>query len=178
MISTIIKFLERKDRPSIASLLFLVCGILEVLSLVSTISLFRISTTFLDEITWEKMLEDGELIVSITFWVFVLYGIICCVRKCITKAMWKKRNFEIREIFAKAHAFSDVAELLCAIVSLFFMFSVFVQVYKSSILFISNKSCIIYSLIGYKACDFLFQCSKFKNLEIIDRVVKKYPELD
>ena len=177
-ISAIIEFMDRKNRPSIANLFFLVCGVLEILSFLSTITPFHISVTILDEIMWEKMLAEGDLLVNITFGVFILYGIICVVRRGITNAMREKRNSEIREIFAKVHAYSDVAELLCAIVSLVFIFSVFVQVYKASDLFISNKACIVYLLIGYKAYDFLFQYSKFKNLEIIDRVVNNYTELD
>lgn len=84
--------LEEKMRPSMSIIIYLVCGLIEILCIVSLISPFHFSMDFLDDVNWTGNISDNSLIVRVAFWSLVVYLLVCIVRKTIVILFQEKKK--------------------------------------------------------------------------------------
>lgn len=177
MVETIIKILNKK-KMSLSTLLYLVSAGFILLCIIMRILPFPLEFAFMDNVEWKTNLDDKNILINIAIASCVIYGIIYIIRKVIVRIFQEKNNAELRIIYANIYTADDVVELGNSILMLLCMITVFVQFYKTNILYISMKFILIYGIILIKAGGFCILHFKRKNLENIDKVLKQYPELD
>lgn len=175
---TIIELLDRKDRPSVSTLIYLFCGFIEILCFISCISPVHFSWSLIDKVKWDSNLKSNDMIVKITFWILILYFMMYIIREITVRVFEGESNSKLRIIYANIYTIDDIVELFASIISLVFMIAVFVQMYKTQNLFVSNKSCMIYAVIAIKSGGFIVGCFRRHNLKVIDKVIKKFPDFD
>lgn len=175
---SIIQMFSKERRPFVSTLIYLIGGLLEVMSLISIVSPFHFGWSFIDEVNWNKNLTDNEKIVSLTCVILVVYLVVYILRKAIVYVFKNTTNSQLRVIYSIAYTIYDIVELIAAFFCCVFMISVFIQMYKTHIFFQSGKAYFIYGIIGIKCIDFSFNHLRIRNLKIIDSVIKKYPDLD
>lgn len=172
-----IELLKHKNRPALSILLYLFSGMLALLSGISLISPFHINVGFLDNIAWKGSIGNDDLSIMITFEIIVIYFVFKIFKIAIIRYYQEKANSELRMIYARVYTIEDILDLLCAILCLFFMLSVFIQIYYAKILFISYKACLVYVLILSKDLNFCYRHFHVKNLRIIDNALSEYNDM-
>lgn len=174
----IINLLGKEKRPFISTLIYLLCGLLGIVSLISIISPFHFNCSLIDGVEWNETLTDSAKIVSLTFAILIAYLIVYILRKTVVYAFKNIKNSQLRVIYSIAYTIDDIMELVAAIFALVFMISVFIQMYKTQTFFQSGKAYFIYVIIGIKCLDFIFNHFRAHNLKVIDNVIKQYPDLN
>ncbi len=174
----IIDWINRKDRCYVSTLAYILCAILVFLSVASTISPFSISISFIDNIVWKSNLTSTSLLVNITFIIDMLSLIVSFARNVALKKAEDLPNAKYKEKCSNYHTVDDIVDMFAAICSLFFMISVFLQMYKTQVFFATFQSLIIYVFIVYKMLSNLWYIFKARNLSIIERVLEKYKDFD
>ena len=172
------KFIEWEHKPCVSNIIYFIGGILGLLSIFSLISSFSISVNFLDKIILKLSLNDSSYAVQIPFVLTIIYLVVYITRKIIICVFQNESNKKLRAIYATMYTIDDVVDFFCSAFSLLFMFSVFIQIYNTGVLFVSYKAVAIYVLITIKTVAMLVVHFKVRNLKIIDGVIKKYPDLD
>lgn len=174
LVNTILGLFDNdKKRPNLAVLLYFVCGWIGVAIVALRLVPFYIENSFLDAITWVRNLDDNMPIVKLVLFSFVFELIFCIIKDKILSGIDKKQGREKKcDNYASVYAIGDIVELLCAIILFFFIVSVFLQMHKTGVLFITNKAVIIYVLAICKVCWYVFQSFKHKNKRIIKEVLK------
>ena len=98
----------------------------------------------MDNVEWKTNLDDKNILINIATASCVIYGIIYIIRKVIVRIFQEKNNAELRIIYANIYTADDIVELGNSILMLLCMITVFVQFYKTNILYISMKFILIY----------------------------------
>ena len=174
----IVKILDRDNRPSLSKLIYLSCGLLGVICLISMVSPFHFSWSLIDNVSGDANWADDNSVLNITFWMVIAHLFVFVLRKIAVRVFQNISNSELRIIYSTAYTIDDIVEFVAAVFSLVFMFSVFIQMYKTQMLFQSGKAYFIYIIIGIKCMDFIFNHFRARNLKVIDNVINKYPDLD
>lgn len=170
--------LEEKTRPSMSIIIYLVCGLIEILCIVSLISPFHFSMGFLDDVNWTENIADNSLIVRVAFWSLIVYLLVCIVRKTIVRLFQEKNETLLRNVYAIVYTIDDLIDLIVAGASLVFVIAVFIQVYKDGTILLSFYALCIYVAILIRFLSFL-GCRFFvNNLKIIDGVLKRNGDMD
>uniref|UniRef100_UPI00405600C9 hypothetical protein n=1 Tax=Acetatifactor sp. TaxID=1872090 RepID=UPI00405600C9 len=170
--------LEEKARPSMSIIIYLVCGLIEILCIVSLISPFHFSMGFLDDVNRTGNIADNSLIVRVAFWSLVVYLLVCVVRKTIVRLFQEKNETLLRNVYAIVYTIDDLIDLIVAGASLVFMIAVFIQVYKDGTILLSFCTVCIYVAISIRFFSFL-GCRFFvNNLKIIDGALKRNGDMD
>ena len=177
MVETIIKILNKK-KMSLSTLLYLISAVFILLCVIMCILPFHLTFPFVDNIEWDANLNDKNLLVNISVASCVIYLITYIIRKAVVRIFQEKSNSELRIIYSNIYTVDDVVELGNSILVLLCIITVFIQFYKTHILFLSMKSGLIYGIILVKTGGFCILHFRRKNLEIIDKVLKQYPEWD
>ena len=172
----IVKILDRDNRPSLSKLMYLLCGLLGVFCLISMVSPFHFSWSLIDNVSWNANWADDNRVLNFAFLMTIIH--IFVLRKIVVRAFQNISNSELRIIYSMAYTIDDIVELIAAIFTLVFMFSVFIQMYKTQIFFQSGKAYFVYAITGINCVDFIFNHFRARNLKVIDNVIKKYPNLD
>ena len=174
MLNDFLEFIrDEEKRPSLSNILFLLCGFIGILCAFSLISPFHFSTAILDKVSWKGSLSDKDLIVQMSIGVLVLRVLVYIIKEVGIHVFQEKLENQLRLIYATLYTISDIADLASSIILLFFIIAVFVQVYKTRIMFASFKACCIYVVIGVRFFAFLWYRFRARNLKIIDRVLQK-----
>ena len=174
----IVKILDRDNRPSLSKLMYLSCGLLGVICLISMVSPFHFSWSLIDNVSWDANWADDNRVLNFAFWMTIIHIFVFVLRKIVVRVFQNISNSELRIIYSTAYTIDDIVELIAAIFTLAFMFSVFIQMYKTQIFFQSGKAYFVYAIIGINCVDFIFNHFRVRNLKVIDNVIKKYPDLD
>lgn len=138
MVETIIKILNKK-KMSLSTLLYLVSAGFILLCIIMRILPFPLEFAFMDNVEWKTNLDDKNILINIATASCVIYGIIYIIRKVIVCIFQEKNNAELRIIYANIYTADDIVELGNSILMLLCMITVFVQFYKTNILYISMK---------------------------------------
>lgn len=174
----LIRLLKEKDRAFIATLIYIVCAVLSLLSFVAIILPFSVNISFMDNVTWKNSLEAGRLLLHITFAVCLINTVVCIVRWAIIKNLYNSSNQSFRRICGALYTIEDIVELISSLFALMFVLSVFVQIHKTLPPFLSAESVVIYLFVGWKFLSYLWNVFKSRNLKIIDEVLQRYKDLD
>lgn len=174
----IVKILEQDNRPSLSKLIYLSCGLLGVISLISMISPFHFSWSLFENVSWNANWDSNNSVLNFTFEMLITHLCVFALRKITLHICKNTSNSKLRIIYSTAYTIDDIVELAAAILSLVFMFSVFIQMYKTQTFFQSGKAYFIYAIIGNKCINFIFNRFRVRNLQIIDSVIEKYPNFD
>lgn len=170
------RYFEEKQAPYLSVCSYLTAGAIGVLCCISQIAPFSCRSEFIDSIVWSSNLERTDFVVIFPLITIILYIIYLCIRKCVL------RTFEITKKNYKpvVHliAVGDMLDLLASIASLLFMVSVFLQMYHTGSIFISDIAVVAYGWTAYKFLAFFYVRFANKNVEIINNTLTKYPDSD
>lgn len=169
--------LEEKRRPSLSIIIYIVCGLIEILCIVSVISPYHFSIKYLDDVNFTGMVTDSDLIVRAAFGSMVIYLLVCIVRKIIVRLFQEKNDASLRKAYAIVYTIDDLVDLVVAGTSLVFIIAVFVQVYQSGTMFMSFYATCVYGVILFRVFAFLGYRFYVKNLAVIDSVLKKHSDI-
>lgn len=164
---------ELHKRPSISNIIYFLCGIIEIIIVISLLSPFHISCNFLDKIEMNTNVTNNDLFVRIAFWGLIVYIIVRVIRKILFYAFPQKDESELRYFHAAIYAIDDIIDALSALLSFLFVFAVFIQFYKSQIVFTSFFAWAIYIIVAIRFLAFIWARTFVKNLEVIDKALNK-----
>lgn len=170
-------FFELKHKPYASILLYVFSGIIVGLCVVTLIVPFHCSTEFLDSIVWTADLKNENIIVQLTFWISLVYIAYRLVRGTIVGVYQEAPGKKLKRIYTFLYTIDDILDLIAAICSALFATSVFLQMYKTGILFVSTKAIGIYIWIAIRALEFVVCRFAYHNSKIISGVIKDYPNL-
>ncbi len=169
-------FFEVKHKPYVSILLYVFSGIMVGLCVVTLIVPFHCSAEFLDGIIWTTNLNNESIVVRLTFWISLAYIVYRLVREAIVSVYREAPRKKLKRIYIILHTIDDILDLIAAICSVLFATSVFLQMYKTGILFVSTNAIGIYIWITIRALEFVVRRFAYHNSKIISRVIKDYPE--
>ena len=111
--------LEEKPRPYLSVIIYIICGLIELLCIVSVIAPFHVSINFLDNIKWARSINDNDLITRVTFWSTIVYLGVFLARKEIDRRIWRlfwgKKEILLLHVSAIIYTIDNLIELLeCA----------------------------------------------------------------
>lgn len=166
-----IDYLESKSRPSLSNLMYLISGSLLLICFVTKITSFRIGVSFIDNIEWKGNLNSDDKLVQITFLVVLGYILFHIVREKLVHIYQEETELKLRNIYVNIYTVGDILDLICSLIVLVFMLSVFIQMYNTEIMFISFKACSIYVVVIFKVFSFISFRFKVRNMEVIDKAL-------
>lgn len=172
MLKDVLEFIrDEEKRPSLSNIIYLLCGFIGMLCVFSLISPFHFSTAMLDEVSWTANLSNSDLIVQMSIGTLVLSFLVYIVKEVGVRIFQEKTDNKLRLIYATIYTIHDLVDLVGSIVLLFFITAVFIQVYKTRIMYVSFGACCIYVVIGFRTLKFLWYRFRAHNLKIIDRAL-------
>lgn len=171
------RFFEAKHKPYISILLYVFSGIMVGICIVTLVVPFRCSTEFLDDIVWIANLSNESVIVRLTFGASLAYIVYCLIRKILVRVHQEAPGKTLKRIYTFLYTVDDIIDLLAAICTSLFAVSVFLQMYKTGILFVSTKAISVYIWIAARVLAFVARGFAYHNSKIIEGVIKNYPDL-
>ena len=167
-------FFKEKQTPYLSVGCYLLAGAIGVLCCISQVAPFSCSSEFIDSIVWKGDLAQTDFVVIFPIITIALYIVCLGIRKrMLRKFEITKENYKP---FVHLIAVEDMLDLLAGIASLLFMISVFLQMYHTGIVFVSNVTLITYAWTAYKFLAFFYCRFANKNVQIINNALTKYPD--
>ena len=170
-------FFEAKHKPYTSILLYVFSGIMVGLCVVTLVVPFRCSSEFLDGIVWTANLSNESIVVRLTFGISLTYIVYGLVRGFLVRVYQEASGKKLKKIYTFLYTVDDLLDLIAAICSVLFAASVFLQMYKTGILFVSAKAIGIYIWITIRALEFAVRRFAYHNSKIISGAIKDYPDL-
>ena len=167
-----------KDKVYITTLIYIICAVLSLLSLVAIILPFSVNMSFMDNVTWKNSLGAGQLLLHITFALCLINTVVCITRRAIMINLYNLSNQSFRRICGVLYTIEDMVELISSLFALMFVLSVFLQIHKTQPPYLSAESVVIYIFVGWKFSNYLWNVFRSRNLEIIDKALQRHKELD
>ncbi|MBQ6885039.1 MAG: hypothetical protein IJN56_04800 [Clostridia bacterium] len=165
--------LEPQKRPSLSNIIYFVCGIIEIIIIISIISPFHISCDFMNNIEMNADISNTGCLIHIAFWGLLVYIIVREIRKKLFRAFPQKDESELRYFHAFIYVVDDIVDVFSSIFSLLFILAVFIQFYKTQVVFASFYACVIYVIVAVRFFALIGSRAFAKNLEIIDKALSK-----
>lgn len=171
------RFFEAKHKPYISILFYILSGIIVGLCAVTLVVPFRCSTEFLDGIVWTANLSNESAIVRLAFGTSLAYIAYCLIRTILVRVYQEAPGKQLKRICTFLYTVDDIIDLLAAICTFLFAVSVFLQMYKTGIQFVSTKAIGVYIWIAVRVLAFVARGFAYHNSKIIEGVIKNYPDL-
>lgn len=168
---------KTQNKPHVSTLIYILSGAIGAISGVSLIAPFHCSTGFLDAIAWDENLTDKSIIVQLAFMALLTYIAYVLIRSCLIHLYQVTPATKLRRIYVFLYTVDDVIDLASAVASLLFMISAFLQIYNTGLLFVSLRSIAIYTWIAIRTIYFVVKRFAYRNMKIINDIIKKYPDL-
>lgn len=170
------RFFEEKHAPYFTICCYLLAGAIGVLCCISQIAPFSCSSDFIDSIVWKGDLKQTDFVVIFPIIAIALYIVCLGIRIHVLRTYEiTKKNYKP---FVHLIAVEDMLDLLAGVASLFFMISVFLQMYHTGSIFLSDVAVITYAWTAYKFLAFFYVRFANKNVEIINNTLTKHPDSD
>lgn len=166
------KWMDRKNRPYISVINYVVSGVLLVFTAFSLISPFKCSIKFLDNIDWTRDLSNDDPIIQVVFALSILYVIIYVIKRMLLWALSTTSTNVYNYTYAVLETLCDIVDLCCSFAHLALCLSVFLQMYNSNTFFFSHKAVFLYLWVGAKSIDFVWRRFYIRNATIINSVSK------
>lgn len=174
MINEIISLLEKKDRPFLSNIFYIISGIIMFAVLLLYILPFKFNVPLLNSIDIKLKLTNDELIVKITTIIVIVYIAIYVLRKILLRFSGKMDNNTFKNVFSNLYTIEDTLDFVASVFSVVFMFCVMVQFYKTSQFFTTKNAYFLYIFFGFKVSVFIIYKIYARNNSIINDVLKEY----
>lgn len=175
--SQIIDILKDKNRPALSNIIYFICCLFYVSIFILYIAPFNITISILQKISISNITNTNKLVIA-TAIILVLYVVVYIISQAIIRTRKYDDNESVRKFFPIIYAFDDIFDLIASIISLVFVFSVFIQFYKTGDLYSTKVAWAIHGFIIAKSICFLYHYFKGRNLVEINKVLKKYPDFE
>ena len=100
MINEIIRLLEKKDRPFLSNIFYIISGIIMFAVLLLYILPFKFNVPLLNSMDIKLKLTNDELIVKITTIIVIVYIAIYVLRKILLRFSGKMDNNTFKNVFS------------------------------------------------------------------------------
>lgn len=170
---TVDGFLKEKHRPAISVLCYLLAGTIGIICFVSPVAPFSCNSEFVDSIIWHGNLEDTDFVVIFSMLSIILYLICTAIRSFVLHTV--DVTMQNYKFIVLLFTIEDMFDLFAGASSLLFLCSVFLQMYHTGNVFISNLAVFIYLWTAYKFLAFFYARFANKNRKIINNAIFKFP---
>ena len=174
----ILSILESKNRPSLSNLLYFVGGIMEIIILISVVAPFQISSDFLDNINWSNNFSASNILVKVAVGGAIIYIIIHIICVLIKKRFTYTNNLKFKRAWICVQTIDDTIDLIASVTSFIFIATIFIQQYKTGEILVSKMAQIIYFLIAVRFLFLIIFRFYLKNRNIVEQIIKQYPDLN
>lgn len=165
-----IKIMDKKKIALSISLYLISAGFL-LMCLIIYMLPFRIDVSFIDNIKWNANLNDNNFLINIAVVSCAIYLLEYIGRKVIVWICAEQGIVKMRNIYANIYTVNNIVELINSLLILLAVMTIFIQYYKTGILFLTGKSIVIYGVVLVKTGIFIVLHFRYKNLKIIDNVL-------
>lgn len=171
LLSFIDKLFKDLKIPSISNSIYFICGIIELVIVISIISPFYISCEFLDQIKMRANIYDKDLFVWCALGGVIVYTLVVIIRKILFSVFSRKSKSEPYNMYALLYTVDNIVDTFSAIFCLLFICAVFIQFYKTQVVFLSSSALMIYIIISIRFIILISARTFANNLEIINKAV-------
>ncbi len=165
---TITNYLGKKHRPCFFWIVYLLCGAIELLCILTCVLPFRIALPFMNFVSF-----NGDInvicVCSLYSWVILLLTDFITMIFC--KNLVIRNNSIIYRIKAVILTANDLANIITSVLSLVFMISVFIRFYKTQTVFLSYCARFVYIFVALKCMRFILYSVHTANLKLLDRLI-------
>lgn len=163
------KFINDKHGTSISVLCYLLAGAIGIICGVSFVAPFYCRSEFLDSIIWRGNLENTDFVVIFSLVSIILYLICIGIRRFVLRIV--DVTMENYKLIVHLITIEDMFDLLAGVASLLFLFSVFLQMYHTGNLFVSDLAVFIYLWTAYKFLAFFYDRFASKNMQNVNNLI-------
>ena len=158
-------------RPSTANIIYFICGIIELIIVISLISPFYIRCEFLDQVKMRTNICDSDLFVRIALIGIIAYTLVVIIRKILIQIFSQKSESKLYKRYALLYTIDNILDTFSAIFCLLFICAVFIQFYKTQVIFLSHSAWMIYIVVSIRFITLISARTFANNLEIINKAV-------
>ena len=97
-----------KDKAFIATLIYIICAVLSLLSLFAIILPFSVNMSFMDNVTWKNSLGAGQPLLHTTFALCLINTVVCIARRAIMINLYNSSNQSFRRICGALYTIEDM----------------------------------------------------------------------
>lgn len=167
MLKEIFDIVEKKERPTLSKLIYLLTGMIMLTEIFLKIAPFKISIPFLENLVLVNHIEGNSPAVIILFWVWVIYISSLVLRKVILRCYSNVSDDEFGKICIIVYSICDVLDFIASVLSFAFIIFIAVQIYKTNIVLLTGKVIFIYVMIMFQFFDFIIFRIYHKNKKIV-----------
>lgn len=164
-------YFEKDIRPSFSNVIYLFSGVLLFFSIFIKILPFSCNIECLKSFLWNDNLKYHTFIVVVAFCAIIVHMITCVIKKIFVFISRKTSKNTQRDLYLAVHTIDDIVDLIVSIIVFAFMFTIFIQVYKTGVLFSCSYALFIYAIVSIRFISFLGSRFRFQNLKIINGVL-------
>lgn len=163
--------LEHVKRPSLPNFVYFICGIIEIIIVLSMISPFHIKCDFMSKIEMNTNISNTDLFIRIAFGGLIVYFIVREIRNKLFRAFPQKDESELRYFHATLYTIDDIVDTFSSILSLLFISATFIYYYKTQVIFTSFIAWAVYIIVAIRFLALIGSRAFAKNLENIDKAL-------
>ena len=170
-LENITEFLKSKKRPFISDILYFIIGIVEMLYIMHLYLPFSIhmDLEIANHIKMKLPLNDCMIFVNlicISFLLNIIWDVFMLHRLCKPDAKNNPKYYDNKVMWL---TYTDILDLVSAVLSFLFIASVIVQLVETKELFLNWRACLIYFVCGCKFLSIIYYRYYFHYLESISK---------
>lgn len=165
MLKEIFDIVEKKERPTLSKLIYLLTGMIMLTGIFLKIAPFKLSIPFLENLV--NHIKDNSAIVIILFWVWIIYIGSLVLRKVIIRCSSNVSDDDFGKTCIILYSICGVLDFITSVLSFAFIIFIAVQIYKTNIVLLTGKVIFIYVMIMLQCFDFIVFRIYNKNKKIV-----------
>lgn len=170
MISEIISILEKKDRPFLSNIFYIISGIIMFVVFSLYVLPIKFNIPLLNNIDIKHKLTKDEPIIVITFFMIFAYLIVYVYRTVLLYFSKNMSDTKYKIVFSILYTIEDTLDLAVSIFSVIVMLCIIVQFYKTNQFFTAKIAYFLYAFFSLKVFIFIIYKIYAINNKIVNDV--------